>query len=426
MSDNTGSNLGTGQGIFGSKVGDDLQFKSLVGGSGITLSADANEITINSSALVSSATNLGSETGLFVDLTSGSLNFKSLAISTGLSIANTGTTVTISVDSANLNAGTLGGLASSVFLQKSDNLASVTDVSQARTNLGVYSKTETDAKYFTNSADSLPDTDNTRSVGSSSKRYSDMHAVEFHGTATYAGSVASIATHDIGGLQNVDETGKASGHVLKYDGTNWVSTVDGGATNLGALTDVDTAGIANGQVLKFNSSTSKFEAADDSGAGGGSSTFVGLSDTPNNYSGAASKFVKANAGGNALEFVADPGYITDLTSFTTANLTENTNLYYTDARADARIGAASINALSDVDTSGVSTNDTLKWNGTNWVPTTAGSGIALTDLSVATGSASGGGTLSYNSGTGAFSFAPADLSSYLTSVPAQTFASLNK
>jgi len=37
------------------------------------------------------------------------------------------------------------------------------------------------------------------------------------------------------------------------------------------------------------------------------------------------------------------------------------------------------------------------------------SGIALSDLSVSTGSASGGGTLAYNNGTGVFSFSPADL-----------------
>ena len=125
MSDNTGSNLGTGQGIFGQKVGDDLQFKSLVGGTGVTLSADANEITINSSATVSSATNLGSGTGLFVDLTTGSLNFRGIALGTGadsgLKISSNATTVLLSIDSANLNAGTLGGLASSAFLQKSDN-----------------------------------------------------------------------------------------------------------------------------------------------------------------------------------------------------------------------------------------------------------------------------------------------------------------
>ena len=36
-----------------------------------------------------------------------------------------------------------------------------------------------------------------------------------------------------------------------------------------------------------------------------------------------------------------------------------------------------------------------------------GTGIALSDLSVNTGSASGGGTLSYNNSTGVFNFAPA-------------------
>ena len=45
-----------------------------------------------------------------------------------------------------------------------------------------------------------------------------------------------------------------------------------------------------------------------------------------------------------------------------------------------------------------------------------GGGIALTDLSVTTGSASGAGTLAYNSGTGVFTYQPADLSSYLTSI----------
>ncbi len=52
----------------------------------------------------------------------------------------------------------------------------------------------------------------------------------------------------------------------------------------------------------------------------------------------------------------------------TADLSEGSNLYYTNARADARIAAASINALSDVDTTGLATNKTLKWSGSAWVP----------------------------------------------------------
>jgi hypothetical protein len=56
---------------------------------------------------------------------------------------------------------------------------------------------------------------------------------------------------------------------------------------------------------------------------------------------------------------------------------------------------------------------------------TSSSGISLTDLSVGSeGSASGDGGIAYNSSTGVFTYTPPDLSSYLTSVPAQTFASL--
>lgn len=44
---NTGSNLGAGQGVFASKSGVNLRFKSLVAGTNITLNADGNTITIN-------------------------------------------------------------------------------------------------------------------------------------------------------------------------------------------------------------------------------------------------------------------------------------------------------------------------------------------------------------------------------------------
>ena len=119
------------------------------------------------------------------------------------------------------------------------------------------------------------------------------------------------------------------------------------------------------------------------------------------------------------------------------------------------ISAQSINALNDVDTTGVSTDDVLKWNGTSWVAGTGGggttinelndvgdvsissvatgqvlkyngtnwvnaaessSGIDLDDLSVTSNSASGGGSLAYNSSNGVFTFRPANLSSYLQDV----------
>lgn len=57
-----------------------------------------------------------------------------------------------------------------------------------------------------------------------------------------------------------------------------------------------------------------------------------------------------------------------------------TNLYYTDTRADARIAAASIDDLSDVDTTSTppSVNQKLGWNGSNWVPQTVSGGGGLT------------------------------------------------
>ena len=68
----------------------------------------------------------------------------------------------------------------------------------------------------------------------------------------------------------------------------------------------------------------------------------------------------------------------NLATKTTSNLTEGTNLYYTDGRVDTRIAATSINALNDVDTATTtpSNGQALVWNSTTsqWTPgTVAGS-----------------------------------------------------
>src|SRR5207253_6656774 len=46
---NTASNLGLGVGLFKQKVGVDLQFLSLVAGTGIILTSNVNDVTISSS-----------------------------------------------------------------------------------------------------------------------------------------------------------------------------------------------------------------------------------------------------------------------------------------------------------------------------------------------------------------------------------------
>ena len=118
--------------------------------------------------------------------------------------------------------------------------------------------------------------------------------------------------------------------------------------------------------------------------------------------------------GKLLMYRNDGGSINryELTSFaSTSALPEGTNLYYTNARADNRIAAASINALADVDTTGAANNKILKYNGTNWVVADdGGTGIDYTDLSVgAEGTPGGNGAIAYNNSTGVFTFTPPTL-----------------
>ena len=71
-------------------------------------------------------------------------------------------------------------------------------------------------------------------------------------------------------------------------------------------------------------------------------------------------------------------------------------------------------------------NGTTAWNSLGYlIDGSSFTNIDLTDLSVGTpAAASGSGAIAYNNITGVFTYTPPDLSTYLTSVPAQTFASL--
>ena len=122
---------------------------------------------------------------------------------------------------------------------------------------------------------------------------------------------------------------------------------------------------------------------------------------------------------------------------TTDDLQEgSTNLYYTDQRVHSAVGIypgdstldyntgtgqfrvnlAGLNLALGID-SATSISLTQGTIDSAYVAArTPSSGIALTDLSVTTGSASGGGSLAYNNGTGAFTFAPADMSTAGTRV----------
>ena len=93
---NTASNLG-GVGLFANKVGVDLRFKGLAAGPGVTLSSDANTVTISATTTggeANTASNLGG-VGLFANKVGVDLRFKGLAAGQGVTLSSDANTVTI-------------------------------------------------------------------------------------------------------------------------------------------------------------------------------------------------------------------------------------------------------------------------------------------------------------------------------------------
>lgn len=79
----------------------------------------------------------------------------------------------------------------------------------------------------------------------------------------------------------------------------------GGPRRLNALTDTLIINPANGDILVYNSARRVWENTPNSGSG--VDNFLDLTDTPDVYTGSEQYFVKVNAAGTGLEFVAGSG-----------------------------------------------------------------------------------------------------------------------
>ena len=103
----TAINLGSGSGVFSSKDNDNIQLKSLVGGTFISLTNDTNTITINSdiASLAASGVSLGSGTAVYKSTSNGVLSFRSLGFYDTLTASVTDTEIQLH-SSAEANTGT--------------------------------------------------------------------------------------------------------------------------------------------------------------------------------------------------------------------------------------------------------------------------------------------------------------------------------
>tara|TARA_B100001109_G_scaffold211469_1_gene179418 strand:+ start:1153 stop:6243 length:5091 start_codon:yes stop_codon:yes gene_type:complete len=118
-------------------------------------------------------------------------------------------------------------------------------------------------------------------------------------------------------LSDVGQTGKLSdstdlkntsandGDRLKYVSSTqkWTPTTN----NLADLSNVSNATPADGQVLKWDDTNSIWKPDTDESGTTGSTAFKGLSDTPNDYTSYAGKFLKVNSAENGLEFTDAAG-----------------------------------------------------------------------------------------------------------------------
>ena len=118
-----------------------------------------------------------------------------------------------------------------------------------------------------------------------------------------AGNSGGSTVTAIDHLTDVTISSPSSGQVLYYNGTNWTNGVTSSYGDSDVSTHLNTSSASAGQILSWNG-TDFVWVADQTGSSG-SSTFVGLTDTPSSM-GTAGQFIAVNSGGTALEFVAAP------------------------------------------------------------------------------------------------------------------------
>ena len=240
------ANMGTGDALYFGDAGTTLQLKTIIGGTDITITDNGSGgliVASTSTDTVQDGTNLGSGTGIFdsKDGTTHALKFKSLAVGAGLTLTDDG-------------AGTLT-LVNTIAAGTTDadlTLSNLSNVATARTNLEVYSKTEGDARYHDKFSNFLPSQNNIYDVGSPTLKFNDIYAETFQGTAVLADQLTISGT---------------SGQVLTHNGSGWVAGA--GSSVLSSASDMSNVAPADGQHLVWESTTGLWTPSSHNAGGGG-------------------------------------------------------------------------------------------------------------------------------------------------------------
>ena len=220
---------------------------------------------------------------------------------------------------------------------------------------------------------------------------------------------ATGAKGDTGEVGPKGDTGDTGATGTSYSVNNKAGSVQvygiGNTTQPGYDLEVDLANKANkwttARTLTLSGKVTGLTSFDGSG-NITMTTALGSVTTNDITEGATNKYYTDSRSRSALSSIADSN-ITTLISYddstgqikyraNTSYITEGSNLYFTntraDARADVRIGASSINALADVDTiTAAPTNgQVLTWTGSAWTPSSVSGGSgAVSSVNTKTG-----------------------------------------
>lgn len=184
---------------------------------------------------------------------------------------------------------------------------------------------------------------------------------------TNARVLANVEQMSINVLADVDITNSQEGHVLTYIGSTWVARSLGNISNIDIVVTTNfanTAGIANVALIANTANLALVASVANLALNtqlANSATFAFTANVAN-IALVALTALTTNAATQ----------VQNLNNFTTANLVEGINLYYTNARVLSNVTQMSINVLADVNTTNVSVGGqigyVLTWTGSEWAP----------------------------------------------------------
>ena len=206
---------------------------------------------------------------------------------------------------------------------------------------------------------------------------------------------ATLGLNKIGELQDVSAAVPVTGQVLKWNGSAWSPASDLSGSGGGGISLSDLS------VFTLNAGTSNLSYDNTSGV---------FAYTPPDLSSYLTSFTET-----------DPVFAASAASGITSGNITNWNAAYQWGDHSGQgylttLSASSIADLLNVSNQAPSDGQVLKWSQAQgkWAPGTdnvgtSSSGIQLGDLSVSTGAASGGGSLTYDNTNGTFAFVPASV-----------------